>query len=156
MAKAPGAFILESRRHAEARGAKPLARILGFASTCEPRNGQPLGGTGLKRAISAALAEAGLSPEQIGHVNAHGVGTVPEDELEARVLHACMPDVPVTAPKSLFGNLAAAGGAWRWRPASWPSAMVASRPHSTIGIQTPIVRYGSSRAIRSSQHDIQL
>lgn len=106
-----GAFILESRRHAEARGAKPLARILGFASTCEPRNGQPLGGTGLKRAISAALAEAGLSPEQIGHVNAHGVGTVPEDELEARVLHACMPDVPVTAPKSLFGNLAAAGGA---------------------------------------------
>lgn len=106
-----GVFILESRRNAEARGARPLARILGFASTCEPRNGQPLQGTGLKRAIRSALAEAGLQPEQIGHVNAHGVGTISEDELEAHLLQVCMPDVPVTAPKSFFGNLAAAGGA---------------------------------------------
>ncbi len=106
-----GAFVLESRQHAEARGARILARIVGCASTCEPRNGQPLQGVGLKRAIQAALGEASLEPRQIGHVNAHGTSTIAEDELEARVLHECMPNVPVTAPRSYFGNLGAAGGA---------------------------------------------
>lgn len=106
-----GMVILENRQHAEARGATILARVLSCASASEPRNGQMLEGAGLERAVRRALTEAGLAAGQIGHINAHGLSTVVDDAIEARVLHACLPDVPVTAPKSYFGNLGAAGGA---------------------------------------------
>ena len=105
------AFIMESRGHAQARGATILARVLGWASTCEPHNGGPPRGVGIRRALLLALDEAGLKPSQVGHVNAHGLSAVAEDQIEARAIHACLPDVPVTAPKSYFGNLGAAGGA---------------------------------------------
>jgi 3-oxoacyl-[acyl-carrier-protein] synthase II len=104
-------FVVESRRHAEARKATILARVLGWASTCEPHNGGFPKGTGLGRAMSLAVSEAGLKPGQLGHVNAHGVSGVVDDPIEARAIHGCFPDVPVTAPKSYFGNLGAAGGA---------------------------------------------
>ena len=105
------AFIMESRRHAEARGATIRARVLGWACTCEPHNGGLPQGSGLRRAMSLAVDEAGLKPGQLGHVNAHGVSGVVDDQIEGRAIQACLPDVPVTAPKSYFGNLGAAGGA---------------------------------------------
>lgn len=104
------AFILEDRRHAEARGATILARVRGCASTCRPGGGAPKG-VALERAMSLAMEEAGLQPTDMGHVNAHGVSAVAEDEIEARAIHARLPEVPVTAPKSYFGNLGASGGA---------------------------------------------
>jgi 3-oxoacyl-[acyl-carrier-protein] synthase II len=104
-------FILESRQHAEARGVEILARVLGCSSACEVVNGRGLvHGTGLRRAMHLALQEGGLKPNEVGHVNAHGVSTVADDALEARAIHDVLPGVPVTAPKSLFGNLGAAGG----------------------------------------------
>lgn len=105
-----GAFILEERRHAEARGAKILARILGGSSACEKYNGS-MTGTGLRRAIALALAESRLSAKDIGHVNAHGASTPADDAMEARTLQDTVPDVPVTALKSYFGNLGASSGA---------------------------------------------
>jgi 3-oxoacyl-[acyl-carrier-protein] synthase II len=105
------AFVLETRRHAEARGAAILARVLGWASTCQPKNGGTSLGIAIGRAISLSLASAGLKPDDVGHVNAHGLSTVQGDRSEARAIHACLPNVPVTAPKSYFGNLGAAGGA---------------------------------------------
>ncbi|NQT14631.1 MAG: beta-ketoacyl-[acyl-carrier-protein] synthase family protein [Planctomycetes bacterium] len=105
------AFILESRPHAEARGATILARVRGCVSTCEPRNGGPPKGTALRRAMRLAMEEAGVEPHDVGHVNAHGVSSVAEDQIEAQAIQACLPDVPVTAPKSYFGNLGASGGA---------------------------------------------
>jgi 3-oxoacyl-[acyl-carrier-protein] synthase II len=104
-------FILENRRHAEARGASILASVRGCGSSSEPRNGAAIEGAGLERAIRAALRESGIGPRMLGHVNAHGLSTVDDDPVEARVLQACVPNVPVTAPKSFFGNLGAAGGA---------------------------------------------
>ncbi len=105
------AFILESRRHAEARGAKILARILGSASTYQPRNGSMAQSIGIRRALCRALDDAGLWPGEVGHVNAHGLSTVVEDEIEARAIRDALNGVLVTAPKSYFGNLGAAGGA---------------------------------------------
>jgi len=105
------AFLLESRRHAEARGATILARVLGWASTCQPKNGGTGQGIAIRRAISLALDEATLKPAEVGHVNAHGVSGVAQDQIEAHAIHACLPNVAVTAPKSYFGNLGAAGGA---------------------------------------------
>ncbi|HUT94779.1 MAG TPA: beta-ketoacyl-[acyl-carrier-protein] synthase family protein [Thermoguttaceae bacterium] len=107
-----GAFVLEERSHAEARGAKVLARILGQASAFEPRGrDKPLEGRAIRASIRGALRDAGLEPRDVGHVNAHGLSTKIDDELEAQAIHDTLGDVPVTAPKSFFGNLAAGGGA---------------------------------------------
>ncbi len=105
------AFVLESRRHAEARGAKILARILGFANTFEPRNnGRLPQGTAIRRAMTGSLAAAELTAADVGHVNAHGISTIAEDRLEAQAIRDVLGDVPVTAPKSFFGNLGAGSG----------------------------------------------
>jgi 3-oxoacyl-[acyl-carrier-protein] synthase II len=107
-----GAFVLEKRCHAEARGATVLARIAGFASTFEPvRNGQRMQGRSIRHAITTALAAAGVSPSEVGHVNAHGASTIDDDRIEAAAIRDTLGDVPVTAPKSYFGNLGAGSGA---------------------------------------------
>lgn len=106
------AFMLETRASARARGVKPLARVLATASTFEPRaSGQPLAGVAIRQAIRAALAQAGLRPSDVGHVNAHGMSTRHDDRIEAQAIRDVLGDVPVTAPKSFFGNLGAGSGA---------------------------------------------
>jgi 3-oxoacyl-[acyl-carrier-protein] synthase II len=103
-------LVLESRRHADARGAKVLARLLGCASTCEPIRGYgQFSGEGLCRAMQQAMARGGLAPSDLGHVNARGLSTPLADRIEAQCLHRTLPDVPVTALKGYFGNLGAAG-----------------------------------------------
>jgi len=107
-----GAFLLERRSCAEARGARILACILGFASTFEScPNGRPLQGRAIRGAIAGALADAGMAADAVGHVNAHGASTVWDDRIEAQAIRDVLGDVPVTAPKSYFGHLAAGTGA---------------------------------------------
>jgi len=106
------ALILESRHHAEARGAAILGQILGCGASYVPtHNGHPAAGASLHRAIQSALADADITARDVGHVNAHGLSTVEDDAAEASVLAELLPDVPVTAPKSYFGNLLAGTGA---------------------------------------------
>jgi 3-oxoacyl-[acyl-carrier-protein] synthase II len=106
------ALVLEPRRHAEARGAKILARILGCAAAFEPvGKGQRLEGRAIRQAIEGALRDAELKPGDIGHVNAHGLSTPHDDRIEARAICDTLGDVPVTAPKSFFGNARAGAGA---------------------------------------------
>ncbi|MFN5755514.1 MAG: beta-ketoacyl-[acyl-carrier-protein] synthase family protein [Planctomycetia bacterium] len=106
------AIVLESREHAERRGAKIRGRILGTAARCEPKaRREGVTGAALRQAIRPALAAARLAPGEVGHVNAHGVSTIEMDRLEAAAIAAELGDVPVTAPKSSFGHLGAAGGA---------------------------------------------
>ena len=62
-------------------------------------------------AIEAALAMSHVPASELGHVNAHGLGTVADDAIEARAIEQTLGDVPVTAPKSFMGNLDAASGA---------------------------------------------
>jgi 3-oxoacyl-[acyl-carrier-protein] synthase II len=105
-------FVLESRRHAEARRAKPLAWIVGQASHSEPQNGQRKSrGVAVRHSIRSALASARLEPGQVGHVSANGLSTRHDDAIEAQAIRELLGDVPVTAPKSYFGALAAASGA---------------------------------------------
>jgi 3-oxoacyl-[acyl-carrier-protein] synthase II len=106
------AFVLESRQRAEARGATPYARIQGFANVFEPSETAPgRRAEGIRRAIEKALNAARVRPDDIGHVNAHGLSTTEDDQYEAQAIRAALGDVPVTAPKSFFGNLGAGGGA---------------------------------------------
>ena len=105
------ALVLESRRAAEARGARILARILGFASTFAPCTpGKTFNSQAIRSAISKAMAEAHFEPSDIGHVNAHGLSTQLHDQAEAQAIRDTLGDVPVTAFKSYFGNLGAGSG----------------------------------------------
>ena len=107
-----GALVLESRQAAEARGANILARVIGHGNAFEPRReGDALTGDAIRRSITQALAEAKLEPEDVGHVNAHGMSEIEPDRLEAQAIRDTLGDVPVTAPKSFFGHLGAGGGA---------------------------------------------
>ncbi len=104
------ALVLETRRHAEARGARIVARLLGWsAAFCPPGQGDG-GEAGLARAVGAALRQAGLERRDVGYASAHGASTVEDDAREARALASALPGIAVTAPKSYFGNLGAAAG----------------------------------------------
>jgi 3-oxoacyl-[acyl-carrier-protein] synthase II len=105
-----GALVLETRRHAEARGARIVARLLGWSAAFDPPSRAGPGDAGLARAIRQGLAQARLDPRDVGHINAHGASTVEDDAREAQALADALPGVPVTAPKSFFGNLGAGAG----------------------------------------------
>ncbi len=105
-------LVLESRQHAASRGVKILARLKGWGAAFEAVNSHGrLSGGGLRRAIAAALKHAAVSPDALGHVNAHGLSTVRDDALEAAVLRDLLPETPVTALKGHFGDVGAAGAA---------------------------------------------
>ncbi len=110
-----GIVVLEEREHALKRGAKIYGEILGFGSGCDgkPGGGLDSEGPGTEIAARAALRDAGLKPSEIGHVNAHGAGTVVMDLAEARALGRVFGEngVPVTALKGYMGNLVSGCGA---------------------------------------------
>ncbi len=101
-------YVLEDLEHARRRGARIDAEIVGFGAAFDRRQD----GCGIARAVRAALADAGIGPEDVDHVNAHGLATREADAVEARGLAAVFGDrVPVVAYKGSFGNLGAGGGA---------------------------------------------
>jgi beta-ketoacyl-acyl-carrier-protein synthase II len=110
-------LVLEELEHARGRGARPLAEIVGYASTADAFHltGPEPSGESSARAMTLALDDAGLAPEQVDHVNAHATSTPLGDRLETvairRVLGAHADRVPVTANKSMTGHMFAASGA---------------------------------------------
>ena len=88
-----------------------MDRVAGAATRYEPAaEGQKPTGDAIARAIRAVLAAADMEPADIGHVNAHGNSTREDDPIEARAIRDTLGEVPVTAPKSYFGNLGQGGG----------------------------------------------
>lgn len=114
MVNAEGAavFVLESEQHARGRGGDVLARLAGSGNSFRKPAGR-LGVTGeaIGHSISQALDAAGWRPDEVGHVNAHGLSTRDDDATEAHAIQQILGDVPVTAPKSYFGNVGAGSGA---------------------------------------------
>jgi 3-oxoacyl-[acyl-carrier-protein] synthase II len=109
-------FILEDREHAERRGAKIWGRVLGTGSSCvmSLQHGANCR-LALANAMRGALRDAGLEPHQIGHINAHGLGTKDCDIAESQAILDVFGDdlgrrVPVTAMKSFLGNSGAGSG----------------------------------------------
>ncbi|MGW6685511.1 beta-ketoacyl-[acyl-carrier-protein] synthase family protein [Streptomyces sp. NPDC054961] len=111
-----GAVVLESAAAAAARGARPLAVLSGWGlagdahHVCRPHPE----GLGMARAIGSALDRAGLAPEDIGYVNAHGTGTPANDSAESAALRRALGDAvdttPVSSTKSLHGHALEASG----------------------------------------------
>jgi 3-oxoacyl-[acyl-carrier-protein] synthase II len=103
-------LAMEELEHAKKRGAKIYAEILGFGSAFDPQRS----GQGLARAIRAAMTDAGIGPEEVDHINAHGQSTAEGDLFECRALMEIFgnvkPAVPVFAAKSYMGSLGASNG----------------------------------------------
>ena len=111
-----GILILEEREHALGRGARIYGEVLGFGSGCDATKGGGLdeNGVGTEVAVNAALRDAQLAPDEVGHVNAHGAATIVSDLAEARALNRVFGpkrSVPVTALKGFFGNIVSGSGA---------------------------------------------
>jgi 3-oxoacyl-[acyl-carrier-protein] synthase II len=113
MGEGAAMFVVESEDRALARGARPLARILGWGSTQDAyKTTAPLpDGAMARRAMQQALHRAGLSARDIGYVNAHGTGTPLNDPAEARAIREILGGVPVSSIKGAVGHLMAASGA---------------------------------------------
>ena len=109
-----GVMILERAEHAAARGATVHGRIAGHGITADGYHitGPDPEGTGQIRAMAKAVADAGLSPTDIDHVNCHATSTVAGDPGEAKAVQRALGDhVVLTAPKSALGHTVGAAGA---------------------------------------------
>lgn len=109
-----GVLIIEDYGSARNRGARPLAFINGYGSSADayhPTAPHPEG-LGLRRAIKTALAEAGVAPDGIAFINAHGTSTVDNDKVEGKVIADLFPaHTPVVSTKSYTGHTLGAAGA---------------------------------------------
>ncbi len=113
MSEGAGAVILESSEHAERRGAEPIARVAGYGRTTDAYHvtAPDVEGRGVERAMRLALEDAGLSAEEVGHVNAHATSTPTGDGPETKAVSRFLPHAAVSATKSMTGHSFGAVGA---------------------------------------------
>ena len=110
LAEGGGVLVLEAREHAEARGAKILGTLRGYGSSCDAYHmSAPLEtGEAVAQAISSALTDAGVKPEEVGLVNAHATSTPLGDAAEVRALRRVFGDhlnqMKVHSSKSMLGH----------------------------------------------------
>jgi 3-oxoacyl-[acyl-carrier-protein] synthase II len=109
--------VMETAERAEARGARVYAEVLGYGSSLDAyrvTDPEP-NGRGAVFSMTRAMADAGLQPDAIDCVNAHGTGTPKNDVAETRAIKLALGrrarEIPVTANKSMTGHLIAASGA---------------------------------------------
>ena len=134
-------FVLEEAEHARARGARALAEVCGYGSTCEAYHRVRLQECGEEpaRAIGLAMKDAGISAEDVDHVNLHGTSTQLNDRIETRALKLALgeraPEVPMSALKSQIGHPQGACGAAG--VAATIVAIESGQLPPTINLQTP-------------------
>ena len=135
-------FVFEEYEHAKARGAKILAEIAGYGSTCEAYHRVRLMECGEEpaRAIGLAMQHAGIGPKNVDYVNLHGTSTQLNDRIETRALKLALGEdrarqVPMSALKSQIGHPQGACGAAG--VASTLVAMQAGQIPPTINLENP-------------------
>jgi 3-oxoacyl-[acyl-carrier-protein] synthase II len=116
-AEGAGVLVLEVLEHAEARGAEPLAELVGYGATADASHitlPAP-GGIGAVRAMRRALEKAGLEADAVDHVNAHATSTPEGDKAELQAMRTLLgkhaPKVSISANKSMLGHTLGAAGA---------------------------------------------
>ena len=111
-----GALVLETEEHATERGAKILGRIAGFSNCTDGYHvtSPDPNGVGAIFCMKQALADSGLSPQEIGYINTHGTSTPVGDVIEAAaidtVFAGCQSDVLISSTKGATGHMMGAGG----------------------------------------------
>lgn len=107
-----GTLILEEREHALARGATVLAEVIGFGTNTDGRHVMQPNHETMATALRLALADAGIGPEAVGYVNAHGTATLLGDVAESTATEAVFGrHVPVSTLKNYIGHTLGACGA---------------------------------------------
>ena len=108
-------FVFEELEHARARGATVLAEVVGFAMTSDASDIVTPNQSGAERAMRGALRDAGLAPEAIGYINAHGTGTTANDRTECAAVRAVFgahaDRLMMSSTKSMHGHLIGGTGA---------------------------------------------
>jgi 3-oxoacyl-[acyl-carrier-protein] synthase II len=111
-----GILVLEELSHARARGARILAEITGFGSSSNAYRltDSPPDGRGADQSMRTALLDAGISPDQIDYINAHGTSTLVNDRSETQAIKKVFGetayDTPISSNKSMLGHLIASAG----------------------------------------------
>ncbi len=117
LAEGSGVVILEELEHAKARGARVYAELIGYGATADAYHitAPSPEGEGNARAMKMALAEAGLRPEEVQYINAHGTSTSYNDREETRAIKSVFGEhartLAVSSTKSMTGHLLGAAGA---------------------------------------------
>ena len=110
-------FVLEEMDHALERGARVYAEVAGYGSTCDAHHRVRLDETGIEpaRAMTLALKDADVQPEEIDYINLHGTSTELNDRIETRAIKLAFGDaaarIPMSATKSMVGHPQGASGA---------------------------------------------
>ena len=117
MGEGAAVIVMETLQSAVERGATPLVEIVGYGSTADANHiTQPAPeGEGASRAMKIAIKKAGLQPDEIGYVNAHGTSTPLNDKYETMAMKGVFDEevysVPISSTKSMTGHLLGASGA---------------------------------------------
>lgn len=116
MGEGAGIVVLESLEHAQARGAKIYAELAGYGATSDAFHitSPAEDGSGAAKAMEVAIADAGLTPDDVDYVNAHGTGTHHNDLFETRAIKLAFgdhaKDLKINSTKSMVGHLLGAAG----------------------------------------------
>ena len=116
MGEGAGIVVLESLEHAKARGAKIYAEVAGYGATCDAYHitSPAEDGSGAAKAMEIAIADAGMKPEDVDYVNAHGTSTHHNDLFETKAIKLALGDhaydVKINSTKSMIGHLLGAAG----------------------------------------------
>lgn len=116
MGEGAGVVILESLEHAKARGAKIYAELVGYGATSDAYHitSPAEDGSGAAKAMENAMNEAGIKPEQVDYINAHGTATHHNDLFETKAIKLALGDhaynVKINSTKSMVGHLLGAAG----------------------------------------------
>ncbi len=141
MGEGAGVVVLESLEHAKARGAKILAEVVGYGATCDAYHitSPAEDGSGAARAMLDAIKDAGITPEDIDYVNAHGTSTHHNDLFETKAIKLALGDhaydVKVSSTKSMIGHLIGAAGGVEF--ITCVKSIEEGYVHPTVGLETP-------------------
>ena len=141
MGEGAAILVLESLEHAQQRGARIHAELIGYGASCDAFHitAPDEDGVGAARSMAAALRDAGLRPEEIDYINAHGTSTPLNDPIETKAIRTIFGEyaykVPISSTKSMVGHLMGAAGAVE--AVACVRSLQTGIIHPTINYETP-------------------